>query len=171
MRQLSGYSDGLDGRGSLSGRGMDISLFTECIYAVGFTQPHIQWVPVVISTWGKRPEREAGQKLGELYNFRKGLHDVAFNSSSTGIILRYVIDYSLPNFVMPYTKLRLPYVVYWRCGRGSSHEKLIHNTDCKCHYHLVNFNFWNSWMLRYITEHKWTSFLTLCRLKSVLLLA
>jgi hypothetical protein len=56
---LSRYSDGLDGQGSIPGRGKIFLLSIASTLALGFTQPPIRWVQLAISQGVKRPELEA----------------------------------------------------------------------------------------------------------------
>jgi len=52
---------GLDDRCSIPGGGNDGIFFSPS--CLGLTQPPIQWVPVAITTGGKRPGREAEKSL------------------------------------------------------------------------------------------------------------
>jgi hypothetical protein len=58
-----GYSDGLDGPGSIPGRRKILLFSPTARSALGPTQPPVQWVPAALSPGVKRPGREATTHL------------------------------------------------------------------------------------------------------------
>jgi hypothetical protein len=64
---------GLDGRGSISGKGKTFSVLHSFQTGSGRTQPPIQWVPWALSPGVKRPEREADHSAPSITEVKNGV--------------------------------------------------------------------------------------------------
>jgi hypothetical protein len=99
-RIATGY--GLDGRGSILGKGKIFLLSIASTPGLGSTQPPVQWVPKALCPGVKRPELEADHfylvlrsRMVDLYlHSSRCLHDIVLNYLSTAKFLFIFYTYT-----------------------------------------------------------------------------